>query len=520
LPLNIDTAAAIRRPADQEALVRAVLAADPTDESYWLEWKSRVDLSTAEGRFTVAKGILGMANRHPDRAARTVEGCGYLLVGAEPNNLVGLTPVDGADLDNQLRRFLGQQGPQWYPTWIPINGTHVLLVTVEPPRWSDPIHLLHRDHGNCEVGMVFVRRGSSTARANPVEMAYLQERVARRADRVRVELTLPTPGHIQPVDLRLDPVDTWVDAEREALVAPLERHFARQSAAATPIDLDRPRQEGDQELVATLTPRQLRELRVRHDHGEELTPTEQEQLAAGQAVMRAAGAGTRRFAAAAMGYEPEDRTPEAYLDEVEAYLTATREAAVHNAVTTAVRDGVGRLQPVATNPTERNFTSILIEVQLDAPVLALDVEDYEDASPEPKLPTRPRQWGMARRSGWLSSQLPQSMIRLRPVVGPLLGPTFTPTVPLGREVSIEQGPPCRIRWKVDHLPPRGSVNLDPICVLIRPEYAGQTVTARWTTSARDADGVVAGTLSITIGTTLVTIAPLLEQRVDPDRAEG
>jgi hypothetical protein len=133
LPLNIDTATAIRRPADQEALVRAVLAADPTDESYWLEWKSRVDLSTAEGRFMVAKGILGMANRHPDHAARTVEGCGYMLVGAEANNLVGLTPIDGADLDNQLRRFLGQQGPQWYPTWIPINGTHVLLVTVEPP---------------------------------------------------------------------------------------------------------------------------------------------------------------------------------------------------------------------------------------------------------------------------------------------------------------------------------------------------------------------------------------------------
>jgi len=44
---------------------------------------------------------------------------------------------------------------------------------------------------------------------------------------------------------------------------------------------------------------------------------------------------------------------------------------------------------------------------------------------------------------------------------------------------------------------------------------------RWrVASARDADGVLAGTLSITIDTTLVTIAPLLEQRVDPDTAEG
>ena len=85
---------------------------------------------------------------------------------------------------------------------------------------------------------------------------YPEEAVASLGA-VRVELTLPTPCHILPVDLRLDAVDTWIDAEREALVAPLERHFARQSAAATPIDLDRPRQEGDQELVATLTLRQF-----------------------------------------------------------------------------------------------------------------------------------------------------------------------------------------------------------------------------------------------------------------------
>jgi hypothetical protein len=111
LPLNIDTTTAIRRPADQQALIQAVLAADPTDETAWLEWKSQVDLAKAEGCFTVAKAILGLANRHPDRAARTMEGCGYLLVGVEPNNLVGLAPVDGANLDNQLGPVLGSVSP-------------------------------------------------------------------------------------------------------------------------------------------------------------------------------------------------------------------------------------------------------------------------------------------------------------------------------------------------------------------------------------------------------------------------
>jgi hypothetical protein len=138
MPLHIDIAAAIRRPTDQAALVQAVLAADWTDETHWLEWKSRLDLTAAEGRFTVAKAILGLANRHPDYSARAMQGCGYLVVGVEPANLVGLPPVDAADLDAQLRRFLGQEGPQWSPTWIPVDGTHVLLITVEPPRWATP----------------------------------------------------------------------------------------------------------------------------------------------------------------------------------------------------------------------------------------------------------------------------------------------------------------------------------------------------------------------------------------------
>jgi hypothetical protein len=59
MPLHIEIAAAIRRPIDQAALVQAVLAADWTDETHWLEWKSRLDLTAAEGRFTVAGRFSG-----------------------------------------------------------------------------------------------------------------------------------------------------------------------------------------------------------------------------------------------------------------------------------------------------------------------------------------------------------------------------------------------------------------------------------------------------------------------------
>jgi Putative DNA-binding domain len=259
LPLNIDVTAAIRRPADQEALVRAVLAAGPTDETYWLEWKREVDLDAAEGRFTVAQGILGLANRHPDHAARAMEGCGYLLAGVEPNNLVGLTPIDGADLEGRLRKYLSQQGPQWSPAWIPVDGTHVLLVTVEPPRWGDSIHVLHKEYKNYYPGTVFVRRGSSTAPANPAEIADMEERRARRADYVRVELTLPTPCRIQPIDLRMDELDAWLGAQRQTLLDPLEQQLARQRAVAAgggrPVSLARLRRAREKEgaTAPTLT---------------------------------------------------------------------------------------------------------------------------------------------------------------------------------------------------------------------------------------------------------------------------
>ncbi len=516
LPLNIDTTTAIRRPADQQALVQAVLAADPTDETAWLEWKSRVDLAQAEGRFTVAKGILGLANRHPDHAARTMEGCGYLLVGVEPSNLVGLARVDGADLDNQLRQFLGQKGPQWSPTWIPVNGTHVLLVTVDPPRWGDPIHVLHRDYGRWYAGTVFVRRGSSTVPANPVEMAELQDRVVRRSDQVRIELTLPTSCRIQPIDLCEDELDAWLLAERQALLAPMEQQLARRNAAASAegsaqgrrLDLNELRRKRDQRQAAApiLTLRDLEELAARRDQGEELTPADREQLEAAEAKIQAMMA-TSELVALAMGYQPEERTPKAYISEVEAHLAAARAAAVDRAMIAATREGVGRLQLVAANPTDRNFTNILVEVQVDAPIRAVDAREADDLRSEPELPARPRRWGARRRQNWLTGLVPRPALE-RIEAAPLL-----------RNVSIEQGPPCRMQWRIDHLPPRGRTELAPVSVLIGPEHAGQTVVAQWTATARDADGVVTGTLPIAIDTTPAAITPLAEQ-TELDQAEG
>lgn len=115
-----------------------MLGALPEEESIWVEWKTSPILEQA-GRANVARNILGLANRLPDRAATTAEGYGYILVGVEPGNLEGVTPVEHADLENWLTPYLGPTGPQWVPSYVQDQGKHVLLISVDPPRWGDPI---------------------------------------------------------------------------------------------------------------------------------------------------------------------------------------------------------------------------------------------------------------------------------------------------------------------------------------------------------------------------------------------
>jgi hypothetical protein len=48
------------------AVVGAVLPASPADELDWIEWKSTFDLSSKPVQGTLARHILGMANRLPE----------------------------------------------------------------------------------------------------------------------------------------------------------------------------------------------------------------------------------------------------------------------------------------------------------------------------------------------------------------------------------------------------------------------------------------------------------------------
>jgi len=145
--LDVDLSRPIRSLAEQVALIKAVASASAAEtEKDWIEWKSEVDLAELAWQSTVARHVLGFANRDPDLAASAAHGCSYVLLGVEPGRILGTKAYDPADIDQWVRAFLGtgRDSPVWRPEYIGVDGMTVLLVSIEPPAWGDPIHTLKK----------------------------------------------------------------------------------------------------------------------------------------------------------------------------------------------------------------------------------------------------------------------------------------------------------------------------------------------------------------------------------------
>jgi len=176
--IQIDTGAPLRGVDDLRRLVEAVFAADDHDEADWIEWKSTLDMSTKDGAFAVARVVLGLANRLPDRASITCGGLGYVVVGAEPGRVSGVVSTDPASLDQLIEPYLGaMEGPRWSPVYLPVMNATVLVVTVEAPRAGDRIFPLRREFAGARGGTVFVRKNGRTIPADSGDLDALQDRL-------------------------------------------------------------------------------------------------------------------------------------------------------------------------------------------------------------------------------------------------------------------------------------------------------------------------------------------------------
>lgn len=224
--LNIDTTIALRTPGQLANLVNAILAADPVDETHWLEWKTDVNLTDRQWQARIAKFVLGVANRRPQVADPACEGCAYMALGVAPGKLSGCVLPDSAQLDDGFRRFLGADGPQYSVNSVVVSGTSVVVVTVERTPPGRRPYIAQREYSDAQGQIlrsagIYIRRSGKTTEA---DVAEVKEMLAA----ARSEAAGAGPGWnllVEPsvvkelvaVDATEAAIDAWVAAEREDL---------------------------------------------------------------------------------------------------------------------------------------------------------------------------------------------------------------------------------------------------------------------------------------------------------------
>ena len=171
------------------ALVDHALALGDLAEVDFLEFKGELPFTDRSARkrsaATLARAILGLANRLPDVAERHLGGYGVVLVGIRGHVVVGAEQVDGAVLHDALQPYLGDDGPRWDYTYVQHGEGLVLAVVVDPPRWGDLIHPCRKefssDDGKVHVrdGDIFTRVPGKTRRSTSSDLADLQRRRER-----------------------------------------------------------------------------------------------------------------------------------------------------------------------------------------------------------------------------------------------------------------------------------------------------------------------------------------------------
>jgi hypothetical protein len=448
--IAIDITQPLRRPSDLLELVQAVEAALPADEAEWVEWKASLDLSGAEGRFSIARQILGFANRSPERAGRFVGGMGFMLVGVEPGGVAGVTAIDVAKLDDGLRPYLGTDGPIWSATFIMHQGKTVLVVSVEPPQWGQRFYPLRKSYQPpapgklVEKGTVFVRGQASTERATDVDLDMLQDRLARGSaahPELALELSCQTdPPELRAIDAGADAREAWFTSRREEL---LELRRAQKRSELWPTGISGGSVDG--------VP-----LEALHD---------QEHAAA-----------------------------------VEKYIAEVRPVLWRALLTEAFRSGLNTVQLTAVNPTDHNVPGLEIVVELPGAVLAYEPDDDELKHELPPAP-RPRPRGVGYETAALllqSRSARDSLLLSRDLLKmpkPLrLRSVYAVTI----ENRSHNQATTTLTFHVPNLRPRQSRQLEPFRLILL-EPPGTVVAASWSaTSTGTAAGVAEGVVRLQV----------------------
>ncbi|WP_229075018.1 RNA-binding domain-containing protein [Actinoplanes sp. DH11] len=435
--LDMDVTKQPRRISEWDAVLHAVVNADDNDEQTWLEWKSTLDLRSKEQMATVvAKAIIAMANREPDKAAARVGGIGILLIGIEPGTVHGVKPVDNADLDKLITPYVGADGPVWSPHWTRFQGRTVLIIEVAAPQWGDPIHCFHKEAPGVPDGAVFVRKLAQSTRANHLDIARLGDRrAARIPDTFDVTVSVESARPLSRYGWRPEHLERFLVMQKQEMMKPLMA-VREQRTRSAPVDT----------LISKI---------IAQD---------------GRGVY---GLGLSGLS----GKIAEDRSEKQYEAEVDAYLDAirskwpaiVRRAAVHVLTSASF---------VLRNNSTRNYQDVLVELHVAGIAEAAETDtDAKGFDLFAQLPKRPRAWG-PRDNPAMKIAVPNWQASTFVASRPQLPPPFTITN--GGSFTLAFAP-------VALRPQQRQVLADNVCLLI-PTTRTEPVTATWTATATNADG--------------------------------
>jgi hypothetical protein len=187
--------------AGWRALVDHALSLGDLTEVDWIELKGALPFGARTDRkksaVTIARAVVGMANRMPDAAEKHPAGHGVVLAGIEGGRVVGAEQVDGAVLHDALDQYVTQDGLRWDYSFINHRDGLVMAIVIDPPQWGDPIFTFQKEYSSEDKGSsirdgeVFVRLPGKTRPANSQDQLDLQRRL----------LTSPNSGADVVVDV-------------------------------------------------------------------------------------------------------------------------------------------------------------------------------------------------------------------------------------------------------------------------------------------------------------------------------
>lgn len=417
-----------------------------------------------------------MANRDPQRASRVAGGCGYIAVGVEPGACHGVTPVDPATLEDQIKKFLGEDGPIWQPVWLSHDEKkHVLVIIVDPPCQGDPIHTLRRAFAKYDDGDVFVRRNGGTHKASSKEISDLSARLQDPAgsERLAVELIVGVPLQPVPLDISDENIEDWLDEKRACLLQPLDEQSVEEDETGKGTDT------GGRYLDRTMP--------------------------------NGISSAIEQFQAASHFFsnmrKPEDRSPEEFRERVEDYIEDLRATAKDVAIDRHIEQDACRISLTLCNPTDYPFRQVEVEVYI--PGEAVEARKRLSGS---SLPRPPRPWG-ERWINPMESVLDRSYEPL--VQSPLLGGRFIPDV--GPSLDIDNHGSVTLSFPATDLAPRAAVALEDFYLIVPATFSGDELVAQWTARSISVPGVVEGTLTLSVFRQAANGVDLLEIEQDPEK---